>query len=84
VNRVVTAAALEGEVAALAAELAAKPAVPVIITKEHVNAVSRSMGAGLTAFADGDALLATLFAPESLEAARRYRDRSLGRGSRGD
>jgi enoyl-CoA hydratase/carnithine racemase len=84
VNRVVPAAELEGEVAALAAKLAAKPSVPVIITKEHVNAVSRSMGAGLTAFADGDALLATLFAPESLEAARTYRERSLGRGRRGD
>jgi enoyl-CoA hydratase/carnithine racemase len=80
VNRVVPAAALDGEVTALAAELAAKPPVPVTITKEHVNAVTRSMGAGLTAFADGDALLATCFAPESLDAARAYRERTVGSG----
>jgi len=77
-NRVVPAAALEQEVAALAAELAAKPPVPLAITKEHVNAVARHMGQGSTAFADGDALLGTVFDPESLEAARRYRKRTLG------
>ncbi len=82
VNRVVPADALESEVAALAAELVAKPSVPVIITKEHVNAVARSMGAGLTAFADGDALLGTVFTPDSLAAARAYRERVLGGGPR--
>ena len=81
-NRVVPAAMLEKEVSTLAAELAAKPAVPVTITKEHVNAVTRSMGSGLTAFADGDVLLGTVFTPESLEAARSYRERSLGKGRR--
>jgi enoyl-CoA hydratase/carnithine racemase len=82
VNRVVSADALASEVAALAAELAAKPSVPVIITKEHVNAVARSMGAGLTAFADGDALLGTVFTPDSLAAARAYREGALGGGPR--
>jgi len=82
VNRVVPADALASEVAALAAEVAAKPSVPVIITKEHVNAVARSMGAGLTAFADGDALLGTIFTPDSLAAARAYRERALGGGPR--
>jgi len=80
VNRVVPASALAEEVAALAAELAAKPSVPLAITKEHVNAVARHLGEGSTAFADGDALLGTVFDPESLEAARRYRERALGRG----
>ncbi len=79
VNRVVPAAALEAEVATLAAELAAKPSVPVIITKEHVNAVTRTMGAGSTAFADGDVLLGAVFDPESLAAATAYVKRSLGR-----
>ncbi len=82
VNRVVPVTLLEKEVATLAAEIAAKPAVPVTITKEHVNAVTRSMGSGLTAFADGDVLLGTVFTPESLEAARSYRERSLGKGRR--
>ncbi|MDJ0847928.1 MAG: enoyl-CoA hydratase/isomerase family protein [Myxococcota bacterium] len=80
VNRVVPAGELEAEVAKLAAELAAKPTVPVIITKEHVNAVTRSMGAGSTAFADGDVLLGAVTDPESLAAAAAYVKRSLGRG----
>jgi enoyl-CoA hydratase/carnithine racemase len=80
VNRVVPAVQLEAEVQSLAAELAAKPAVPVIVTKEHVNAVTRAMAAGLTSFADGDVLLGTVFDPESLEAARRYRERTFRKG----
>jgi enoyl-CoA hydratase/carnithine racemase len=80
-NRVVPAADLSDEVADLAAELAAKPSVPVIITKEHVNAVTRAMGAGLTPFADGDVLLGTVFDPESLEAATAYLKRTFGRRS---
>ncbi len=84
VNRVVAADALAGEVSALAAELAAKPTVPVIVTKEHVNAVARSMGAGLTAFADGDVLLGAVLDPESLAASSRYRETTLGRSRRKD
>ncbi|HEX5066797.1 MAG TPA: enoyl-CoA hydratase/isomerase family protein [Myxococcota bacterium] len=79
VNRVVPADRLEAEVRELAAQLASKPSVPIIVTKEHVNAVSRAMGAGLTSFADGDALLGAVFDPDSLEAARRYRSAALGR-----
>jgi enoyl-CoA hydratase/carnithine racemase len=84
VNRVVPAEELEAEVAALASELAAKPSVPVIITKEHVNAVTRSMGAGLTSFADGDVLLGTVFDRDALAAASRYVERSLGTGTKRD
>ena len=73
------AAQLEAEAEALAREVAAMPSVPVIITKEHVNAVTRAMGAGSTAFADGDALLGAAFAPESLEAGQKYLDRTVRR-----
>ena len=82
VNRVVAAKDLAAEVEALARTLAAKPTVPVTITKEHVNAVARVMGAGFTAFADGDVLLGAVFDPESLESATAYRERQLGGGRR--
>jgi enoyl-CoA hydratase/carnithine racemase len=84
VNRVVPAAALDAEVEALARALAAKPSVPVAVTKEHVNAVARAMAAGLTAFADGDALLAAAFDPESLAAARAYLERLARRRPGGE
>lgn len=77
VNRVVPPRDLDAEVEALAAELLAKPSVPILITKEHVNAVMRGM-AGDTAFADGDALLSAAFDPASSEARREYVERSLG------
>jgi enoyl-CoA hydratase/carnithine racemase len=78
VNRVVPAPELAREAESLASEIAAKPAVPVIITKEHTNAVMRAMGSGLTAFADGDVLLGTVFDPDSLEAAKQYLAGALG------
>jgi enoyl-CoA hydratase/carnithine racemase len=79
VNRVVPPDRLAAEVERLAAELCAKPPVPVTITKEHVNAVTRTMGAGSTAFADGDVLIGTAFAPDSREAALAYRGRTVTR-----
>lgn len=78
-NRVVPAAALEAEVESLAAQILAMPSVPVTITKEHVNSVARAMGAGATAFADGDALLSAAFDPESLAAAERYMAKTVRR-----
>jgi hypothetical protein len=36
------------------------------------------MGAGLTAFADGDVLLGTALTPESIEAGAAYLERALG------
>lgn len=80
VNRVVPEARLAAEVDALAAEIAAKPSVPVAITKEHVNSVAHAMGSGSTAFADGDALLGAVGDEESREAGRIYMDRALGKG----
>ena len=81
VNRVVPLARLEAEVEVLARELLAKPSVPVAITKEHVNAVTRVMGAGITAFADGDVLLGAGAGEESRAAARAYRERTLRKKS---
>jgi len=79
INRVVPAARLIAEAEALAAQLIAMPSVPVAITKEHVNTVARAMGAGSTAFGDGEALLSTIGEEESRAAARRYREKALGK-----
>ena len=76
-NRVVPASQLEGEVAGLVRDLLAKPSVPVAITKEHVNAITRVMGAGLTGFGDADALYAATRDEESRAAANAYRNRAL-------
>ncbi|MEM7347418.1 MAG: enoyl-CoA hydratase/isomerase family protein, partial [Chloroflexota bacterium] len=57
VNRVVPLDQLGETCEALAQELADKPFVPLVITKEHVNSVTQAMGSGSTAFADGDTLL---------------------------
>jgi enoyl-CoA hydratase/carnithine racemase len=80
VNRVVPEARLAAEADALAAELAAKPSVPIAITKEHVNSVACAMGTGSTAFADGDTLLGSAGDEESREAARVYMEKAFGKG----
>lgn len=79
VNRVVAADQVEKESEALALEVASKPSVPVVITKEHVNAVMRSMSSGTTSFGDGDALLGAAQDPESLAAMRDYVITRLGK-----
>ncbi|HYC00137.1 MAG TPA: enoyl-CoA hydratase/isomerase family protein [Candidatus Limnocylindrales bacterium] len=81
VNRVVPAARVEEEARMLAEEVAAKPSVPVVITKEHVNAVVQAMSAGITSFADGDALLGAAADAESTAAMRRYLETRLPRRS---
>ena len=77
INRVVPAAELDAEVEQLARDIIDKPSVPVAITKEHVNAISRMMSAGAATFADGDGLLGALGDPESRAAARAYRERTF-------
>lgn len=72
INRVVDATSVAQHAEELAAEVASKPSVPVITTKEHVNAVARAMSAGITSFGDGDALLGAAQDPESLESMREY------------
>jgi enoyl-CoA hydratase/carnithine racemase len=81
VNRVVPLAKLAGEAEDLARELIDKPSVPVAITKEHVNAVTRAMSAGITSFGDGDALLGAAAAEESRAAARAYREKTFRKKS---
>ncbi|MFN2426579.1 MAG: enoyl-CoA hydratase/isomerase family protein [Candidatus Binatia bacterium] len=71
VNRVVAPGEVEAHAEELAREIAAKPSVPVVITKEHVNAVARA-NASATSFADGDALLGSVQDPESLNAMHEY------------
>jgi len=83
VNRVVPEAELDACVDALARQLLAKPAVPLVITKEHVNAVARSMSSSASSFSDGDALVGTGLDPESRKAGQEYAARTL-RGSQGD
>jgi enoyl-CoA hydratase/carnithine racemase len=78
-NRVVPASRLAAEVESLAAQILEKPTVPVTITKEHVNSVARAMGAGTTAFSDGDGLLAAAFDPESIAANQKYLARTIKR-----
>ncbi len=80
-NRVVPATQLESEVEQLAHELVAKPSVPVAITKEQVNSVARAMGAGMTAFADGDLLLGASAEEESRAAARAYQEKAFSKRS---
>ena len=45
---------LADEVMQLAQELAAKPSVPLAVTKDHINAIMRVMSAGTTSYADGE------------------------------
>lgn len=82
INRVVPAERLTAEAEALARDVIDKPPVPVVITKEHVNAVARAMGAGLTGFSDGDTLLGVAFDPESRAAAAAYLERRFKRRKR--
>jgi enoyl-CoA hydratase/carnithine racemase len=77
INRVVPADRLAAEAEGLARELIEKPSVPIVLTKEHVNAVTRAASAGLTPYADGDLLTAAMGEEESRAAGRAYREKLL-------
>ena len=79
VNRIVPADRLEETTLELARTLARMPTVPAAITKDHVNAVARSL-AGATDFADGDTLQWVRADAESEAARSRYTERTLGAG----
>lgn len=79
INRVVASERLEAEVADLAAELAAKPSVPVAVTKDHVNAIMRVMSAGLTSYSDGDVALAMTVEKEAQAAVAAYAESKVGK-----
>lgn len=82
INRVVPALELEQRTTKLAEEIAAMPAVPVAITKEHVNAVSRAI-ASCTSYGDVDVLLSAFASPEGVEARSAYIERRLERKDKG-
>jgi enoyl-CoA hydratase/carnithine racemase len=79
INRVVPPERLEEEVEQLALELAAKPSVPMMITKDHVNAITRVMGAGITSYADGDLARAVAAEQEAQVAVRTYAEATIGK-----
>ena len=78
INKFVPADELARHTNELAESIVSMPAVPVAITKEHVNAVSRA-AAGTTSYADPDLLMSSLTAPEGLDARKAYIERLLNR-----
>ena len=79
INRVTTADRLAKEVMQLAQELAAKPSVPVAVTKEHINAIMRLMSAGTTSYADGDLAIAMATEEEAQVAGAAYAESRIGK-----
>ncbi len=72
INQVVAIEDLEKKCLELAHSLAAKPAVPIMMTKEQVNAVAKHIGAAYVASAEGDMLQTVLKDEESKAAAIAY------------
>ena len=77
-NRVVKEDQLDDVVAGLAADIAAKPSLPVAATKQHVNAVTAQMVGAARAWSDADSLIGGLLDPEC-EAARQAYVKARGR-----
>jgi enoyl-CoA hydratase/carnithine racemase len=77
-NRVVAGGELDAAVQELAAQVAARPAVPVAATKAHVNAVTAQMVGAMRAWSDADSLIGGLLDPEC-EAARQAYIKARGR-----
>ena len=71
-NRVVADSELDAAVQALAAQVAAKPAMPVAATKNHVNAVTAQMVGTMRAWSDADSLVGGLLDPECAAARAAY------------
>ncbi len=82
INRVSTVDRIAEETAQLAQELAAKPSVPVVVTKDHINAIMRVMSAGTTSYADGDLALGMALEKESREAGLAYAEATIGKKRR--
>jgi enoyl-CoA hydratase/carnithine racemase len=76
-NRVVPAGRLDAEARALAAAVLAMPAVPVVITKDQVNAAAEAMVPARTAYLEGDVLLGVSADEASQETRRRYAERTF-------
>jgi len=78
-NRVVPADRLEAEARALAAAVLAMPAVPVVITKDQVNAAAEAMVPARTGYLEGDVLLGASADEAAQEARRRYAAKTFGK-----
>jgi enoyl-CoA hydratase/carnithine racemase len=82
INRVVPLDQLEHQAEQLAAEVARMPSVPTIVTKDHVNAIARVMGAGVTSYNDADIALWMGAEKESQAAGRAYAELKVGKSRR--
>jgi enoyl-CoA hydratase/carnithine racemase len=71
-NRVVSKESLEETCRDLATTIAQKPLIPILITKEHVNAVCSTMGQESSSRADGDVLNGIIRDPDSTKAMLEY------------
>jgi enoyl-CoA hydratase/carnithine racemase len=80
-NRVVPSDRLDAEARALAASVLAMPAVPVVITKDQVNAAADVMVPARTGYLEGDVLLGVTADQASQEIRRGYAERTFGKRS---
>jgi enoyl-CoA hydratase/carnithine racemase len=80
-NRVAPAAEVEKAAGELAAAVLRMPAVPVVITKDQVNAAADAMVHARTAYLDGDVLLGSSSDDASREARERYATKALRKGA---
>jgi enoyl-CoA hydratase/carnithine racemase len=71
-NRVVPESELDQVVQDLAAQIAAKPGIPVAATKAHVNAVTAQMVGTMRAWSDADSLIGALLDPECTASREAY------------
>ena len=71
-NSVVAKEKLESSVHNLARDISQKPEIPIVITKEHVNAVTSTMGQESSSIADGDVLNGIVKDPDSAKAMMDY------------
>ena len=72
INKIVTMKNLDNHCRTLATTLSNKPAVPLMMTKEQVNAVAKHIGAAYVGTAEGDMLQSVLKDAESKAAAMAY------------
>jgi len=71
-NKVVPKEELDKTCLDLAHSITSKPIVPIVITKEHVNAVVATMGQESSSIADGDVLNGIVKDPDSEKAMMDY------------
>lgn len=74
VNRVVDGERLDAEVESLLSDLITKPNVPLLATKDQVNAVTSALSARVGHYMDADAFVAVTSSQEFEEALKGYRD----------